>query len=138
MLLPLPVARVRAMSLENHLALAAMCNGHGNVDLMTCLIKALYLTYFMRDAVQDSDDLALLREAEAALERSVTRVENLQKWSVAEDDRAVVEQTLALYDRQLASAPAHRHMDASDRLADFFNSDMRSPIATGGVANRIA
>ncbi|WP_198364010.1 hypothetical protein [Burkholderia ubonensis] len=49
MLLPLPVSKVRALSLENHLALAAMRSGSGNVDQMSCLLKVVYLAWFLLD-----------------------------------------------------------------------------------------
>lgn len=47
MLLPLPLAKVRAMSLEHHLTLAALYNGRGNIDQINVLLKVVYLAYFM-------------------------------------------------------------------------------------------
>lgn len=57
MLLPLSPAKVRSLALENHLALATMRSGKGNVDQMSCLIKTVYLTYFRRDTVHADSDI---------------------------------------------------------------------------------
>ncbi|KVD02618.1 hypothetical protein [Burkholderia ubonensis] len=48
MLLPLATAKVRALSLENHLALATVRAGRGDFDQICCLIRVVYLAYFMR------------------------------------------------------------------------------------------
>ncbi len=53
MLLPLPVERVRALSLENHLFLAAIRDGHGTENVAMNLLRVLYLAWFMRDAADD-------------------------------------------------------------------------------------
>ena len=82
MLLPLPVAKVRSMSLENHLALAAMRTGNGNVDQMSCLLKAVYLAYFLREATCDHCGMQAFRASEAALERSATRAQMGHKWTL--------------------------------------------------------
>ncbi|WP_429322817.1 hypothetical protein [Paraburkholderia sp. GAS448] len=52
MLLPLPATEVRALSLENHLALAAMRSGHGTISLAMHLLRVLYLAWFLRDATE--------------------------------------------------------------------------------------
>ena len=54
MLLRLPVARVRAISLENHLALVTMRRGHGNPDVVSCLLKTAYLACFLHEALHVS------------------------------------------------------------------------------------
>lgn len=55
LLLPLPIARVRALSLENHLALAAMRSGYGSVDVMSNLIRVVYLAYFIGEVDRDRE-----------------------------------------------------------------------------------
>ncbi|MBB2984539.1 hypothetical protein FHX58_007430 [Paraburkholderia tropica] len=47
MLLPLPADTVRSISLENHLALAAMRSGQGTSDTMIGLLRVLYMTYYL-------------------------------------------------------------------------------------------
>jgi hypothetical protein len=48
-LLPLPSARVRAVSLENHLALAALRTAAGS-HVMGCLLRVVYLAWYLREA----------------------------------------------------------------------------------------
>ncbi|MBS2132098.1 hypothetical protein KEX41_28335 (plasmid) [Burkholderia thailandensis] len=127
MLLPLPVAKSRALSLENHLALVAMRTGNGNVDQMSCLLKVVYLAWFMLDEPV-ADEPPLFHQAEAALERSTTRAEHREGWTLPDDDCQAIEQILVLHDRQLASLPSHRYMSAWARLTRFIASPNRSPL----------
>ncbi|MCI0151929.1 hypothetical protein KNO81_39515 [Paraburkholderia sediminicola] len=129
MLLPLPAARVRALSLANHLLLATIRSGHGNLDVVMNLIRVLYLAYFMRDDAQAQRDLDVFRTADAVLERTATRAEQAQGWTLPEEDLSVLERILALHDLQLASMPSHRYLEAWDRLERFVRSDDLSPIA---------
>jgi hypothetical protein len=69
-LLPLPAAKVRNLSLENHLALAATRSGNGTADQMSCLLKTVYLAYFLRDAQHADPDFDPLHVYETALEVS--------------------------------------------------------------------
>ena len=126
MLLPLPVAKFRAVSLENHLALVAMRTGNGNVDQMSCLLKTVYLAWFMHDGAT-GDDRGLFRDAESALECSATRAERGDGWTFSDGDSAAVERVLAVHDGQLASMPSHRYTAAWERLQRFITSDARSP-----------
>jgi hypothetical protein len=48
MLLPLSTDKVRSLSLENHLALATVRAGRGDLDQVCCLLRIIYLAYFMR------------------------------------------------------------------------------------------
>lgn len=127
MLLPLPVAKTRALALENHLALVAMRTGNGNVDQMSCLLKVVYLAWFMLDSPA-ADELPLFYLAEAALERSTTRAEHREAWTLPDDDCRAIEQILVLHDHQLASLPAHRYTSAWERLTRFIASPNRSPL----------
>ncbi|CAE6845410.1 hypothetical protein R75461_07227 [Paraburkholderia nemoris] len=132
MLLPLPVSQVRALSLENHLTLAAMRSGHGSTEVAMNLLRVLYLSYFMRDAADDERDLEVFREAEAALARCRIRANRHLGWTLPEEDQRVLEQILALHDGQLASLPSHRYTGAWERLQRFLRSDDWSPIGSGG------
>ncbi|WP_423383471.1 hypothetical protein [Burkholderia sp. LMG 32019] len=127
MLLPLPIAKARAMSLENHLALVAMRTSRGNVDLMSCLLKAVYLAWFLLDD-PTAEQLRVFRDAEAALERSTTYAERNEGWAVPEEDCKAIEQILVLHDQQLGSLASHRYTSAWERLTQFIASPQRSPL----------
>ena len=126
MLLPLPVAKVRSMSLANHLALAAMRTGNGNVDQMSCLLKAVYLAYFLREATRDHCGMQAFRASEAALECSAIRVQMGHKWTLPEEDQSELAGVLAVHDRQLLSVSAHQFSAAWERLQRFLDSEARS------------
>jgi len=127
MLLPLPVSKVRALSLENHLALVAMRTGSGNVDQMSCLLKVVYLSFFLVDDPA-AEHIQVLRDAEAALERSAARAERKEGWTLPENDCAAIEQVLVLHDHQLASLASHRYTSAWTRLTQFVASPKLSPL----------
>lgn len=128
MLLPLPTARVRALSLENHLALATVRAGRGNLDQMCCLLRVVYLAFYLRGETVDGDDVEPYRRAEAALESCITRMEHHEPCLMRDQELAVVEQVLVLHDGQLASMPKHRYVQAWERLQRFIASQQRSPI----------
>ncbi|WP_081085629.1 hypothetical protein [Burkholderia stagnalis] len=127
MLLPLPVSKVRALSLENHLALVAMRTGSGNVDQMSCLLKVVYLSFFLLDDPVP-DRIQVFRDAEAALERSSARAERKEGWTLPDDECAAIEQVLVLHDHQLASLASHRYTSAWTRLTQFVASPKQSPL----------
>ncbi|HDR9283258.1 hypothetical protein [Burkholderia vietnamiensis] len=128
MLLPLPQARTRALSLEHHLALATIASGHANVDLMVCLLKAVYTAFYLRDEAPASADDSEFQRAEAALERCIARAERGDAWVMLDHDKAAVERILVLHDEQLAAVPTHRYLTALDKLNRFAVGGLRSPI----------
>lgn len=128
MLLPLPVSRVRALSLENHLALAAMRSGHGNLDVAMTLLRILYLTWFMRDTAGGEGNPDVFRDAEAAVTRSRIRADQHEGWTLEDTDHDLFAEILALHDQQLASMPSHRYTAAWDSLNRFLRNDDESPI----------
>lgn len=128
MLLPLPHARTRALSLEHHLALATIASGHANVDLMVCLLKAVYTAFYLRDEGLANADDSEFQRAEAALERCIARAERGETWAMLDRDKAAVEHILVLHDEQLAAVPTHRYLTALDRLSRFAMEGMQSPI----------
>lgn len=75
MFLPLPTEKIHALSLENHLALATVRGGRGDLDQVICLVRVVYLAFYLRDATSTGTDLDLYRRAEAALNACVTRVD---------------------------------------------------------------
>ncbi len=129
MLLPLPAASVRETSLENHLAFVAMRTGHGSVDQMSCLLKMIYLAWFLLETPADREQhLHLLHACEAALQQSGMRAQAGQSWSLRQEEIAEVEAVLALHDRQLDSICARQYQAAWARLQNFVSSDAQSPL----------
>ncbi|WP_321896989.1 hypothetical protein [Burkholderia cepacia] len=128
MLLPLPLTRIQAISLEHHLALAAIARGHGNVDLMVCLLKAVYTAWYLRAELPDDADSLPFQSAEAALERCIARAERGEAWDLLDTDKTAIEAVLVLHDRQLAIVPAHRFLTALDMLNRFAVQGLKSPI----------
>ena len=96
---------MQSVSLRNHLALAALRTGNGNGHLLSQLIHALYMAWYLREAGFGTADHPLFRDAAEALERSATRATTTDVWKVSPDDAAVLERLLALHDEQLASTP---------------------------------
>ena len=129
MLLPLSAGKVRALSLENHLALAAMRSGHDTISLAMHLLRILYLAWFLRDATEGERYVDLFCEAETALARSRAWAEQGQGWSLSDADHEVLADILALHDLQLASVPSHCYVAATVRLQRFLRSDdLSSPL----------
>lgn len=48
MLLPLSTEKVRSLSIEHHMALAVVRSGSGDCDQIVCLLRVVYLAFFMR------------------------------------------------------------------------------------------
>lgn len=128
MLLPIPAVNARAASLERHLALVKMRSGHGNADVMSCLLKTVYMTYFLHEAQYGRSAFEPFRDAERVLTQSVRSAELKDGWSLPDNDCAIIETILTLHDRQLDSVPAHLLATAQERLNRFISSDRISPI----------
>lgn len=135
MLLPLSTEKVRSLSLENHMALAVVRSGNGNCDQVVCLLRVVYLAFFMRGETASGTDLDLYRRAEAALDACIARAERGEAWALREDELADVERVLVAHDAQLAAVPKHRYLAAWDRMQRFVVGTGRSPIP---VAEEIA
>ena len=98
MLLPLPVAKARTSSLENHLALVTMRHGHGNADvvsLVSCLLKAVYVACFLYEAL-NGRSLEPFHKAKRPLSRRVKRVKLKEGWSMFDKDGAMLKMIRAL------------------------------------------
>ncbi|WP_053293371.1 hypothetical protein [Burkholderia pseudomallei] len=136
LLLPMPLARTRALSLEHHLALAATAQGHGNVDLMVCLLKAVYMAFYLHSESPAETDVRAIRRAEAALERCMARAERGETWGMLDVDKSTIERVLLLHDEQLATTPTHRYLEALDKLNRFALEGLKSPIPTEPQSER--
>jgi hypothetical protein len=71
MLLPTAVTTARTVSLRNHMALVALRQGRGNIDLAGELLKTVYLTYFLCDAESVKATLEKFVAAERSLKSSI-------------------------------------------------------------------
>lgn len=127
-LFPLSTERIRSLSLENHLALAAVRAGRGDFDQICCLIRVVYLAYFMRGETTAGADLELYRHAEAALDACIKRIEQDQPCLLLDQEQTVVECVLVLHDDQLAAVPKFRYLEAWEQLQRFITSGKHSPI----------
>ncbi|RQR72372.1 MULTISPECIES: hypothetical protein [unclassified Burkholderia] len=128
-LLPLPTEKVRALSLENHLALATVRGGRGDLDQVSCLVRVVYLAFYLRDATSTGTDFDLYRRAEAALNACVARADRGERCLLLDHELAIVERILVIHDEQLAAIPWHRYLDAWERLRHYIANGRRSPIA---------
>lgn len=131
MLLPLSSTKVRALSLENHLALATVRAGHGDLDQICCLIRVVYLAYFMRSEMASGADLEPYRHAEAVLDVCIKRLERNEPCQFLDPEQRVVECILVLHDEQLAAVPRFRYLEAWERLQRFVASGRQSPFPVG-------
>lgn len=113
-LLPLPLAQVRALSLEYHMALAVIRSRHGSVDTVTCLIRVLYLTYVIGKQVHSEEENAALVEAERTLSSCIDRAVDVDggNWYLDDTEARTIELILAMHDAQLANVPKHRYAAA--------------------------
>lgn len=128
MLLPLSTEKVRALSLENHLARAVVRSGKGDCDQVVCLLRIVYLAFYMRSETASGSDVDLYRRAETVLDTSITRAERGEAWTLREDEVADVEHVLVVHDEQLAAISKQRYLTAWERLQRFIVGQRRSPI----------
>ncbi|WP_310030711.1 hypothetical protein [Paraburkholderia graminis] len=128
MLLPLSTDKVRALSLENHLAFATVRAGRGDSEQIINLLRVVYLAFYLRDETASGANLDLYRQAEAALDGCAERAEQGEKWLLLDHEQAAVEGLLVVHDEQLAAVRKHRYLAAWDRLQRFGSGTARSPI----------
>ena len=128
MLLPLSTEKVRALSLENHLALAVVRSGKGDCDQVVCLLRVVYLAFLMRNETASGSDLDLYREAEGVLDACIERGAHGEAWALREDEVTDIERVLAVHDEQLAAIPRHRYLAAWERLQRFVADRRCSPV----------
>lgn len=105
-LLPLPATRGRALALENHLAFSTLRAGQGEFFQMGCLLRAIYLAYFI-DIELARPTAAIFATAEQVLARSVVRWESGEGWSIGDNEWQIIASVLDKHDRQVARVPRH-------------------------------
>jgi len=115
-LLPTSPSIARSISLRNHMALAALKNGQGNLDLAGELLKTLYWMFYLSDDTTVQEQKDNLLAAEQALKSSIVRAAGTDTWALNETDALHIAALLRLHDDQLSSLPVHRLEKAKRRL----------------------
>jgi len=114
------------MSLENHLALAAIRAGAGGQAQMSCLLRVVYLAWFLRDVIPADVDIELVRQGERVLESCIEHAVASREWALRANELDIVGQLLSLHDAQLAAAPTHQYVRAWEQLQAFLKSGRAS------------
>ncbi|SOE63376.1 hypothetical protein SAMN05414139_02299 [Burkholderia sp. D7] len=123
MLLPMSGTLVRKVSLQNHLALVALRQGRGNVDLAAELLKTVFVTFYLSDPACLAIHLQNFTHAEAALLALMKDAASSGNWRLDETGRETIEVILALHDQQLTAMPAHRIEREKQRLMHVLAKD---------------
>ena len=98
------------------MALAALKNGQGNLDLAGELLKTLYWMFYLSDDTTVQEQKDNLLAAEQALKSSIVRAAGTDTWALNETDALHIAALLRLHDDQLSSLPVHRLEKAKRRL----------------------
>jgi hypothetical protein len=115
-LLPLAPATARTLSLKCHLAMVALRQGHGNADLVSELLRTLYLTFFANKAGIPNAPFDTFLAAELALRACIHQAMTADEWRLEAAQCEVIGAVLRAYDAQLASLPVHKIEAAKVRL----------------------
>ncbi|WP_198361668.1 hypothetical protein [Burkholderia ubonensis] len=129
LLTPLPTEKVRSLSLENHLALVTVRAGHGDLDQVSCLVRVVYLAFYLRDTTSAGADPEPYRRAEVALNSCVTRVDRGERCLLLDQEVVTVKRILRIHDEQLAIITWRRYLDAWELLRHYIETGKCSPIA---------
>jgi hypothetical protein len=127
-LLPLNTAKVKMLSLGNHLAMEALYSEHGTEDQILHLLGTIYLSYCLRGVVEGDGDADLYRKAEEALEAYSERVRGNPSTLPTEDERLAIMRMLTIHDTQLAAVTVRRYLEAWQILGASCDSTSNSPI----------
>jgi hypothetical protein len=80
LLLPMDRASASEQSLANHLALVACRSGHGNGHLVNELMRAVYLSWFLRRAGYGTVPVEQFKIAECAVEATLSHAHGCGEW----------------------------------------------------------
>jgi hypothetical protein len=136
MLLPLPGPQARAMSLENHLSLVALHSDYCTIEHVSCLLRVLYLAFFIQEALQDRRYLDRFLKADEVIDRCVAKGENQQRMTTSVIDNSTLEKIITLHDEQLATISSYVFTSAQERLINFACSGADSPIKPLYISHR--
>jgi len=111
-LLPLPAEQIRRLALKHHLALAALCEGRGDVDAIVTLSNVLALAV----CLSADGDAEPYRRAGTALAQCSARVEHGDPWTLTDSERMALKALVLIHDEQLSVVPVHRYLDALEQV----------------------
>ncbi|MDR0241077.1 MAG: hypothetical protein LBJ65_05680 [Burkholderia sp.] len=126
---PLPTDIVQTLSLAHHLALKTVTSGSGSLDQVGCLVRVVYLTFFLRDTASIDTNVTPYRCAEHALHACVARVDQGACCRLVDHEPETVGRILLIHDQQLAATTGQRYLAARERLRHHVAHGRRSPIA---------
>jgi hypothetical protein len=126
-LLPIAASTARAISLRNHLSLATLKQGKGNLDAASELLKTTYWTFYIADKDTGTQHEASFVAAEQSLKACIVKGDANGVWALSSDDAVHVQSILGVHDLQLASMPLHVLEKAKARLAKLFEKDEGFP-----------
>lgn len=89
---------------------------------MSCLLRVVYLAWYLRDVSSAGADVELFREGERALESCIERSVASREWMLQAHEQDIVGQILSLHDAQLTVVPVHRYQRAWAQLQAFLKS----------------
>jgi hypothetical protein len=110
MLLPLPVQKARALSLEYHLALSVLAAGDGSFDQAATLLQAIWHARFLAGC--EDVNAEHLAAAESALDAISSRVDAGEAWTVTGAEHTAIARGLSIHDQLTAREPYHRFVAA--------------------------
>jgi hypothetical protein len=128
------------------MALVALRQGHGNIDLAGELLKTVFVAFFLADPdflAPRSHDFV---QAEEAIKTLIKEAASTDDWRLDEGKCKVIELILALHDQQLAALPKHRIERAKQRLMRVLEKGSfplltltadNLRVSTGGPDNRL-
>src|SRR5260370_31636810 len=116
MLLPMSAALVRKVSLQNHMALVALRQGRGNIDLAGELLKTVFVAFYLADPDHLATHAGHFPQAETAIKALIKDAVRDGGWRLEEDQCEGIEAILGLHDAQLSSLSVHRIEGAKQRL----------------------
>lgn len=122
---PFQAKDIRALSLENHLALAAMRFGHGNQDHLSRLARTVHLAFFLQNMMRPNEDIEPYRRAEAALNACAARVERGARCLLLDRELMLIDYILAVHDEQLTATTRCRCLATWERLQSHIAASQR-------------
>ncbi|RZF24902.1 hypothetical protein EVC45_36465 [Paraburkholderia sp. UYCP14C] len=128
-LLPLPAFVVKRLSLSHHNALALFRSGHGTLEHLAALARAVYVSRLMLCAEnRGAIDARPFRAAETVLSACLLREQSNGSWQLFPYEVAQIAPLLVRHDGQLETYRGERYHDAWYQLAAAAEASI-SPLA---------
>ena|SRR5471032_1871769 len=121
MLLPMSFALAQKISLKNHMALVALRQGLGNLDLAGELLKTIFLVSYLVDEQTLSIHGAVFASSESTLRALINCAASNGDWRLDDAQCPPIEAVLSLHDAQLAWLPTYLIDGAQRRLTRAFD-----------------